>query len=104
MTRRSIATWAGAALLLLIIAFLAWKWSTFQSRAEVSAAYGARLTCSCRYVEGRTMDSCRGDLEPGMGMVTLSDDRSAKAVNGRVTLMASRTARYREGFGCLLDP
>lgn len=99
-----MATWAGAAALLLGVALLVWKWSALEAEAQVGAAYGARMTCSCRYVEGRAMESCKGDMEPGMGMVTLSDDPAAKAVTGRVTLMASRTARYRAGFGCLLDP
>jgi hypothetical protein len=36
--------------------------------------------------------------------VFLSDDADTKSVTARVPLLASATARYREGWGCLLDP
>jgi hypothetical protein len=96
--------WIAAAALLLLLALFVWKWNQWQARAAVGAAYGARITCSCRYVEGRSPGSCKGDTEPGMEIVTLSDDPQAKAVTGSVPMMAKRTARYKEGFGCLLDP
>ena len=50
------------------------------------------------------MDSCRHDKEPGMTFVTLSDDPESRSVEASVPLLASRTARYRKGWGCLLDP
>lgn len=83
---------------------LAWNWSAMRARAAVGAAFGARITCSCRYVQGRSMDSCKDDKEPGMWAVSLKDLPDAKAVNAAVPLLASRTARYRKGWGCLLDP
>jgi hypothetical protein len=50
------------------------------------------------------MESCKGDKEPGMALVTLSDDAESRSVEASVPLLASRTARYRKGWGCLLDP
>ena len=94
---------AGVVALLLLALFI-WKWGQWQARAAVGAGYGARMTCSCRYVEGRTMDSCKGDTEPGMEIVSVSDDPADQAVTGSVPLLANRTARYKKGFGCLLDP
>jgi hypothetical protein len=88
------------ALLLLI----GWHWSGLRDQARLGAAYGARLTCSCRYVEGRAMGSCADDKEPGMALVTLTDRPEDKAVDASVPLMATRTARFRPGWGCLLDP
>jgi len=98
--------WAWAGLGLLLLALLVWKWSAWHARASLSAAYGARMTCSCRYVEGRSMESCKGDREPGMmgRIASIADDPSHRAVTGSVMLTASRTARYRPGFGCLVDP
>jgi hypothetical protein len=89
--------------LLLLAALLAWKWTQWQARAAVGAAYGARITCSCRYVEGRSAASCTGDTEPGMEIVSIADHPESRSVTGSVPMMASRTARYRPGFGCLLD-
>jgi len=67
------------------------------------AAFGARTACSCRYVAGRPLEDCKKDFEPGMELVFLDDDEEAKSVTARVPLLASDTARYREGYGCVLD-
>jgi len=67
-------------------------------------AFGARTACSCRYVAGRAIGDCQKDFEPGMEVVFLSDDEEDKAVTARVPFVARDTARYREGFGCVLDP
>lgn len=101
--RKTIAGAVGIAVLILT-ALLAWRWSALVGRAQLGAAYGARVACSCRYVDGRPMGSCQGDKEPGMGIVTLADEPEAKAVKASVPLLATRTARYRPGWGCLLDP
>ena len=39
-----------------------------------------------------------------MELVFLSDDEEERSVTARVPLLSSATARYREGFGCVLDP
>ena len=89
---------------LALTALLAWKWSDLRARAEVGVGYGARIACSCRYVEGRPMDSCRSDKEPGMALVRLTDQPESRSVRASVPLLASRGAHYRPGWGCLLDP
>ena len=50
------------------------------------------------------MGSCHGDKEPGMAMVRLADKPEERAVEAHVPLLASRTARFKPGWGCLLDP
>ena len=104
MSARPKWIYALAAIVALLVLLLAWNWSALRARAAVGAGFGARVTCSCRYVEGRAMDSCKGDKEPGMTFVTLSDDPESHSVEASVPLLASRTARYRKGWGCLLDP
>lgn len=98
--------WAAAAVGLLVVLFIAWNWSGWRAAARVGAAYGARIGCACRYVEGRSEASCQADVaaESGMGLVSVNDDSQAKAVTGHVWLMARRTARLKPGFGCVLDP
>lgn len=71
--------------------------------AGTGAAYGARVACSCRFVGGRSLGDCRKDFEQGMELVTLSEDTAAKSVTARFPLLASRTATYREGWGCVLE-
>jgi hypothetical protein len=104
MSGRPKWIYALAAVAALLVLLLAWNWTALRARAAVGAGFGARVTCSCRYVEGRSMDSCKSDKEPGMALVTLSDDAESRSVEASVPLLASRTARYRKGWGCLLDP
>lgn len=104
MKRGRLAALVAAALLAGAFALLVWSWPDLTARAEAGAAYGARIGCSCRYVQGREMASCTKDMEPGMEMVRLDDDTAERAVTGSVPLMAKRTARHVPDFGCVLDP
>lgn len=104
MSGRPKWIYALAAVAIMAIALFAWNWSALRARAAVGVAFGARVTCSCRYVEGRAMGSCQGDKEPGMWVVSLKDLPESQSVNATVPLLASRTARYRQGWGCLLEP
>ena len=95
--------WAiGLAVLFAIFAI--WKFPSFKAQAELGSAYAARVGCSCRYVQGRSLESCQSDFEPGMEMVSLSEDPATKTVTGSVPLLASRSARYAGATGCLLRP
>lgn len=104
MPGRRTIIYLALVLILSLLAVLGWHWSGLRGQAELGTAYGARLACSCRYVEGRAMGSCEDDKEPGMALVTLTDRPEGKAVEARVPLVAARTARFRPGWGCLLDP
>ncbi|MXO60578.1 hypothetical protein GRI89_13615 [Altererythrobacter salegens] len=73
-------------------------------RAETGVSYGAHVACSCRYLAGRGLSDCKKDFEPGMKLVFLSDDADDKSVTAYVPLIASQTAHYREGYGCVLEP
>lgn len=97
---------AVAAIILLICA---WNWSGWRERASIAAGFGARVACSCRHVEGRSIESCRTDFARlnGMGLVHLSDSAEepgkGKGVDGSVPLLAHRTARLVPGFGCVIE-
>lgn len=90
--------------LLVLAAALAWFWQPLKGYAQIGTAYGARVACSCRFEGGRSLSDCRKDFEPGMELVTLSEDSAAKSVTARFPLLASDTASYREGEGCRLQP
>ncbi|MEM9311283.1 MAG: hypothetical protein AAGA34_07525 [Pseudomonadota bacterium] len=72
--------------------------------AQVSVSYTARVACSCRFVAGRSLEDCAKDKLGGMELVTLVDDTASKSVTARFPLLASDTATYREGYGCVLEP
>jgi hypothetical protein len=88
----------------LLIAFVAWNFASWKRQAEVGAAYGARIGCSCHYVQGRSLDSCATDFEPGMELVSIAADATERTVTASVPLMASRTARFAGATGCVLVP
>lgn len=95
------------ALLVLVaiaLALLAWYRAPLLGRAQAGASFGARIACSCRFVAGRELSSCRDDFEPGMALVMLSEDAAAKSVTARFPLLASQTARLQPGAGCVLEP
>src|SRR3546814_17462921 len=83
--------------------FAIWKFPSFKAQAELGSAYAARVGCSCRYVQGRSLESCQSDFVPGMEMVSLSEDPATRTVTGSVTLLASRSARYAGASGCLMQ-
>jgi hypothetical protein len=91
----------------IVIALLA-LWAAFGSAAlgyaRAGTAYGSRVACSCRYVAGRSLQDCTKDKLAGMELVSLSDDDRAKSVTARMLILASDTATYREGYGCVLKP
>jgi hypothetical protein len=86
---------------LLTALWLLWNWNSIKGQARVGAAYGAHVTCSCRYIEGRDMASCETDKEKGMEMVRLSDDPENKRVYASVPFLAEAVAERRGAFGCV---
>lgn len=97
---RRRALWLGVALLGLLLAVF---WKPLNGYAAAGSAYGARVACSCRYVGGRGLDDCKKDFEPGMELISLSEDAKAKSVTASFPLLASHTATYSEGPGCQLE-
>ena len=101
--RGNRALWTAA----VVVALLA-LWAAFGSAAlgyaRAGTAYGARVACSCRYVAGRSLQNCTKDKLAGMELVTLSDDDEAKSVTAHMLILASDTATYRKGWGCVLQP
>lgn len=89
------------ALLALAALWLVWNWNTIKGEARVGVAYGAHVTCSCRYVQGRDMASCETDKEAGMEIVRLADDPENKRITASVPFLAEAVAERRGAFGCV---
>ncbi|TIX49309.1 hypothetical protein E5222_15920 [Alteraurantiacibacter aquimixticola] len=88
----------------VIIGGVAWFYGdAMAGYARAGTAYGAKNGCSCRHIGGRDLASCRDDKVDGMAAVFLTEDEDDKSVTATVPLIASETARYHEGFGCVLD-
>jgi len=73
----------------------------FLPLARIGSGYAAQQTCACLFVSGRTLESCRGDLDPlALKIVSLrvgSDDVRASVAG----MMAAR-AQFSTATGCAL--
>ncbi len=101
-TRKKRLGLALAIIAALLMAGAAYVMATAGGSARTATAYMAHVGCSCRYIAGRDLDSCETDRLAGMELVGLSDDNDTKSVTARFPLLASDTATYREGYGCVL--
>jgi hypothetical protein len=101
--KRPILTGTIIVLLVLLIAAVVYA-MRMKPTIELGVGYGAHIVCSCRYIGGRDMQSCYNDYEPGMEMISMTDDEAEKRVTASVPLLASRSAQFREGLGCVLEP
>ena len=88
---------------LLAASWFAWG-AGLRGNAIAGTAYGAHVACSCRFIEGRSFKQCETDKLAGMEMVHFSEDDQAGSVTASVPLLASDTATFKPGYGCLLKP
>jgi hypothetical protein len=88
------------AALVLILLLLMFNFATLKGYARLGTGYAAHVTCSCRYIEGRDMESCANDAEAGMEIVSVSDDPENKRVTASVPFLANAAAELRGEFGC----
>lgn len=101
-TRKRTALYVGALFLLILIAILAYNYSSIKGQLDVGTAYGARVACSCHYVGGRDIEDCSKDFEPGMEVISLTLDDERKRVTASALLMETAIAEFREGWGCVM--
>ena len=102
--RIGMVKWAVAVLLGAAVLLAVWKWSEWRAAAAAGSAYAARITCSCRYVEGRSAQSCAGDVADDAGLVLITEKAQEKEIIGRVPLLARAAAKFKPGYGCLMQP
>lgn len=98
--KRRIAAYAAATVLILGLIWLALNFGGIKSQARLGASYAAHVACSCRYIEGRDLNSCRSDFEPGMELVSVADDPVHKRIIATVPLLAKAVAERRGANGC----
>ena len=96
--------WFWLALLVVLGLGAAWllRGEELTRTGEAGTAYAARVGCSCRFVAGRSLEDCAKDKLEGMELVSLSDNETTKSVTASIPFVASDTASYREGYGCVL--
>ena len=95
--RKRIAL-AVAALLLIAAAMAVRKLGPL---ARIGTGYAAEQTCSCVFVSGRTLESCRGDLDP-LALKLVSMEVGSDEVRARVAVLSHARAHFDAARGCTL--
>jgi hypothetical protein len=102
MTKLRMALIGIGVLAFAAVAWLLFNLSDLRSQAKLATAYGAHIACSCKFIAGRELDNCTRDFEPGMEMVSLSQDEPRKRVTASIPILASATAERRGSYGCIV--
>lgn len=104
MDRVKIVKWTALVVLVACILYVVWQWSHWRALGEAGSAYAARITCSCRYVQERSAQSCERDVEEDGSLVSLTELPDEKAIIGSVPLLGRAKAQFRPGYGCVMQP
>ena len=78
---------------------ITWRALHLSDLAFIGAGYAAEQTCACLFISGRSLDSCKGDLEP-LAQKLVSLQPGSREVTATSFGVSSATARYDEKFGC----
>lgn len=92
--------WIATLVLAALFAGGALAYEHVRRMALVGAGYVAKEVCSCVFVGGRSLASCRGDVPASMDRVQA--EQLPDGVRAFVTFFAERVASYDPAFGCTL--
>lgn len=70
--------------------------------AAIIVNYAAEQTCSCLFVSGRSLESCKTDFDP-FAKPYVTVHVSKHRVTASVPKFPSGSARYYPGLGCILQ-
>ena len=90
----------GAAVLVALVAIALYAGRDTWATAKIGTVYVAKQTCSCLFVAGRPMESCRTDYDPEAikPLTVETTDRSVKV--SALAGLVSAQADFEPGFGC----
>ena len=92
--------WVLIAVFWVLLVAGALVWERARDRVEVGAGYVAKELCSCVFVGGRDLASCRPDIPPSMERVQA--ELGADRVRAFVPGLGERIARHEPPYGCVL--
>jgi hypothetical protein len=93
----------GIALVALTVGGAALVVPGMHERSYMGAGYVAKQLCSCVFVAGRDMASCRADLTESSDPIRAEVLDAEQAVRAWVPVLAERRATYTDGTGCTLE-
>ncbi len=99
--QRNVLLLGLVAFAILLAATGAWKKFRVSGLLVAGAGYSAQQTCACLWVSGRTLESCKTDLDP-LARRLVSIRVGADEVTASGFGIATATSKYEKGFGCSL--
>lgn len=100
MPRKRWMVIGGLGLAAIVLSSVAWSMQDDVAYANIAAGYAAKQTCSCRFVSGRTLDSCIADF-PADARSNITVTENGEHVRASILFGAiSADAAYEEGYGC----
>lgn len=93
--------WGPGLAALVVIGAGLWAGRDTVDYARIAVGYGAKQTCSCVFVAGRSLDECMNDFHPGEAdpiAFTQLDDGVRASVLGVIRA----EARFSPDYGCAL--
>jgi hypothetical protein len=99
--QRNVRLLALVAFAILLAAAGAWRRFRVSGLLAAGAGYSAQQTCACLWISGRTLESCKTDLDP-LARRLISIRVGADEVTASGLGLATATAAYEKGFGCAL--
>jgi hypothetical protein len=91
----------GAGALVLVAAMVAWRGLRVSELARIGTGYAAEQTCACLFISGRTLASCKTDLDP-FAQRFISVHPGSDEVTASCFGLATATAHHDKGLGCSL--
>lgn len=90
----------GAGVVVVIVAGAMYAGRDTWASAKIGTVYVAKQTCSCLFVAGRPMESCRTDYDPAaIKPLTVEALDQGVKVSALAGLVSAR-AEFEPGFGC----
>ncbi len=90
----------GAGVLVVIVGVALYAGRDTWATAKVGTVYVAKQTCSCLFVAGRPMDSCRTDFDlAAIKPLTVEATDQGVKVSALAGLVSAQ-AEFEPGFGC----
>jgi hypothetical protein len=88
--------------ILVVAGAITWRALHLSELTHIGAGYSAQQTCSCMFVSGRSLASCRSDLAP-MAQKLVSIHVTLDEVTATALGVSRATSRYHKGLGCSLQ-
>jgi len=95
-----VTRWRAIAVFWVLLVAGALLFERARDMSSIGAGYVAKEVCSCVFVGGRTLESCRPDVPASMDRVQV--EVSSDRVRAFVPYLGERISRHEPPYGCVL--